>query len=147
MRRTVVDAVLDLKEPYRSTLLLRYYEDLTAQQVAESQGLPLDTVKTRIKRGLDRLRMRLDRLHRGDRDKWCLALAPVAGLRLQASGETMAGVFLSTVGWLGFAYDAGTYGDAAVRKPLFVLLTILSLTGLVLYVVAIISRLTAVSRN
>lgn len=41
------------------------------------------------------------------------------------------------------AYDVGTYGNIAVRMPLFVLLTILSLIGLALHAVAIAARLAA----
>jgi tRNA A-37 threonylcarbamoyl transferase component Bud32 len=54
-----------------------------------------------------------------------------------------AGIALSVVGLLGLAYDRETFGDLIVRVPLFVLLAILFLVGLISYVIAIISRLTA----
>ena len=62
-------------------------------------------------------------------------------------GLLCAGVALSVVGLLGIAYDPGTFGDAAVRMPLFTLLTILFLIGLALHIVAMISRLAGGSRN
>jgi RNA polymerase sigma factor (sigma-70 family) len=79
MRHRVVEAVLGLSEPYKSSILLRYYEDLAPREIAESEGIPVETVRTRIKRGLARLREKLDRDF-GGRGAWCLALAPIAGL-------------------------------------------------------------------
>ncbi|MBI1850741.1 MAG: sigma-70 family RNA polymerase sigma factor [Planctomycetes bacterium] len=76
-RRKVVDAVLALDEPYRATILFRFFEDLPPKEIARRQGVPVDTVKTRLKRGLDQLRARLDREHGGDRRAWCLALLPL----------------------------------------------------------------------
>ncbi|MFH1999647.1 MAG: sigma-70 family RNA polymerase sigma factor, partial [Planctomycetota bacterium] len=81
-RRRMVEAVLDLKEPYRSTVLLRYYENLPISEVALRFDLPEGTVKTRLKRGLEKLKEKLDAGYQGDRKRWCLALAPLAGLSL-----------------------------------------------------------------
>jgi RNA polymerase sigma-70 factor (ECF subfamily) len=73
-------AVLDvLKEPYRSTLLLRYYEDLPPREVAARLGVPVETVRTRLKRAHEMLRRRLDDDHRGDRRAWIACLAPLTG--------------------------------------------------------------------
>ena len=82
VRRQMIDAVLALEEPYRSTILLRYYEDLLPRSIADRLAIPVGTVKTRLKRGLAILRKRLDAENDGDRGKWCTALAPVAGLKL-----------------------------------------------------------------
>ena len=59
MRRRVVEAVLALDEPYRATLLLRYYEDLSPAAIAQRLGVPGGTVRTRLKRALALLRDRL----------------------------------------------------------------------------------------
>ncbi len=53
--------VLALVEPYRTTLLLRFYEGLSAAEIARQQRIPEGTVRWRIKRGLDELRPRLKR--------------------------------------------------------------------------------------
>ncbi len=74
--KEVVDALLGLDEPYRETLLLRFYEDCSPKQIAGRLGLPGGTVRARLKRGLDQLRARLDADH--DRRTWMLALAPLA---------------------------------------------------------------------
>jgi RNA polymerase sigma-70 factor (ECF subfamily) len=57
--RAVVDAVLALPEPYRTTILLRFFEELPPRRIAERQGEPVETVRTRSKRGLAMLREKL----------------------------------------------------------------------------------------
>ncbi len=90
-RQRLIEAVLGLVDPYRSVLLLRFYEDLSARQIAREQGIPLETVRTRIKKGLEKLKVRLDDLHGGNRGAWCMALAPLAGLKLGATATASAG--------------------------------------------------------
>lgn len=80
MHRLVVDRVLALPEPYREAVLLRYFENLGADEVARRQDVPLATARTRLQRGLDRLRRDLDRYHGGDRGQWLTALLPLAGI-------------------------------------------------------------------
>ena len=36
VQRFIVDAVLELDEPYRTTILLRFFEELTPQQIARN---------------------------------------------------------------------------------------------------------------
>ena len=56
--RELVGALLELDEPYRSTLLLRFFEELAAREVAARTGVPESTVATRTAEGLRRLRRR-----------------------------------------------------------------------------------------
>ncbi len=85
LRGEIVRAVLALDEPYRSALVLRYLEELSPQAAAERLGVPLETLRTRVKRGVEELKRRLERDHGGDHGAWCLSL--VLGLRLEpASG-------------------------------------------------------------
>ena len=67
-----------LEEPFRSVLMLRYYEDLEPAEIATRLALPGGTVRWRLMRGLALLRERLDRSHGGDRRAWVLALVPLA---------------------------------------------------------------------
>ena len=76
--KRVVTAVMDLEEPYRSTVLLRYFEDLPPAAVAARQRVPLETVRTRLRRALARLRERLDAGQDGGRRAWMAALVPLA---------------------------------------------------------------------
>lgn len=59
--RSVTEAVLALDEPYRSTVLLRYFEDLTPSAIAERQAVSVATVKSRLQRALEILRVRMER--------------------------------------------------------------------------------------
>ncbi len=79
-RRLLVQAVSGLEEPYRSAILLRYFEDLPPREIARRLGVPVATARTRVWRGLERLRARLDGEHGGDRAAWCAALAPLVSL-------------------------------------------------------------------
>jgi len=69
LQRELVGHVLALAEPYRTTVLLRYFEGLEARAIAAKQGIPLATVRTRLQRALAQLRERLDR-ERGGRAGW-----------------------------------------------------------------------------
>jgi RNA polymerase sigma-70 factor (ECF subfamily) len=84
MRRRVLERVLALEEPYRSTVLLRYFEGLPPREIARRMGVPVATVRTRIGRALERLRERLDREY-GDRRSWIVALAPLGRWRGRGS--------------------------------------------------------------
>lgn len=74
-QRLLLAAVEDLGEPSRSAILLRYSEGLTPRAIARRLGIPVATVQTRLKRGLARLRERLDSCH-GSRAAWLAVLAP-----------------------------------------------------------------------
>ena len=50
-----------LSEPFRTTVILRDIEDLSYEQIAEVMGTSLGTVKSRLVRGRDALRKRLER--------------------------------------------------------------------------------------
>jgi RNA polymerase sigma-70 factor (ECF subfamily) len=52
----VLAEVGKLDEKYRTPLLLRYQADYKYEEVAEATGLPLNTVRTRLKRGLEKLK-------------------------------------------------------------------------------------------
>ncbi|MCP3917733.1 MAG: sigma-70 family RNA polymerase sigma factor [bacterium] len=73
---TLVRAVLALDEPQRSTVLLRYFEGMTSEQIASRLGVPAATVRSRLRRALDELRGRLDATA-GDRGAWLAALTPL----------------------------------------------------------------------
>jgi RNA polymerase sigma-70 factor (ECF subfamily) len=49
-------AVARLDDPYRETVALRFFGDLSLEEIATETGRPLSTVKTHLRRGLLRLR-------------------------------------------------------------------------------------------
>jgi RNA polymerase sigma-70 factor (ECF subfamily) len=59
--RHVARAMSLLPEEQRSAILLKEYHGLTFQEIAELQGCPLSTVKTRLYQGLTVLRRELER--------------------------------------------------------------------------------------
>ena len=77
IQRQLVAAVLELEEPYRSTLLLRYYEGLQPKRIAELRGLAPATVRTHLARGHSKLREALDQTHDGERKRWQALLVPL----------------------------------------------------------------------
>jgi len=92
-QRLVAGLVLGLEEPFRTTLLLRYYEDLSAADVARRLGVPAGTVRWRIKHALDELRPALDRAHGGSRERWHALLLPLPGRPpAGARGATQASI-------------------------------------------------------
>ncbi|MGE0396209.1 MAG: sigma-70 family RNA polymerase sigma factor [Kofleriaceae bacterium] len=76
MQQLVASEVLALDEPYRSTVLLHYFEELSCAEIARRLGAPEGTVRRRLKVALDHLRARLSSKRRGG----LLALAPLAGI-------------------------------------------------------------------
>ncbi len=98
--RRVVDAVMSLEEPYRSAVLLRFFEGLESDDVARRTGVPIETARTRIKRALVMLRARLDRDHGGDGRAWAFALLPLTGTKhavaTSVAGGAVVGVSMKT---------------------------------------------------
>ncbi|MCX6549739.1 MAG: RNA polymerase sigma factor [Acidobacteria bacterium] len=61
LSRLVARAMQVLPEEQRSAIVLKEYHGLTFQEIAELQGCPLSTVKTRLYQGLTVLRRELER--------------------------------------------------------------------------------------
>src|SRR6185503_3136620 len=97
--KELVAAIDRLPEPYRETILLRYFEDLPPRRIAARLGVPIKTVKTRLNRGLALLREELDRSHgehgaqgrRRGRDRHDRRLSRAAGAQGLRGGARRAG--------------------------------------------------------
>jgi RNA polymerase sigma-70 factor (ECF subfamily) len=74
LQHQVVEAVLALREPYRTTILRHHYEGLDAAEIARREGVPAGTVRARISRAHAALRERLDADFGGGRALWAGAL-------------------------------------------------------------------------
>ncbi len=59
--RAVAAAMAKLPEEQRTAILLKEYHGLTFQEIAEMQGCPLSTVKTRLYQGLSVVRRQLEK--------------------------------------------------------------------------------------
>jgi RNA polymerase sigma factor (sigma-70 family) len=75
LQRELVEAVLELDEPYRTTVLLRFFEDLPQREIARRMQTTSATVNSRLMRALDKLRARPAR--GGGRAAWLQALVPL----------------------------------------------------------------------
>ncbi len=60
-RDEIRDAVAGLPEPYREVVALRFFSELSLAEVADVTGRPINTVKTHLRRGLERLRPIVER--------------------------------------------------------------------------------------
>ncbi len=77
MRRLVADLVLELAEPYRSTVIWRYVEGRSAASIARSLDIPESTVRGRLHEALERLRAGLD-TKTGTRKAWAPMMVALA---------------------------------------------------------------------
>lgn len=92
--KRVVDVLFALPEPYHTVVLLRYFEDIDAREIAHRLDRSLATVRTQLQRGLERMRQQLDGEFGSDRAAWCAALMP-----LFATPKAVIGVpLLTTIG-------------------------------------------------
>lgn len=115
MLRSVVESVLDLDEPYRTCVLLRFYEDLPPRTIAKRLGIKVTTVQSRLQRGLEKLRGRLDKEH-GDRARWAVALVGLTGIgrRSMAAGGVVAAaaalllIVVAVAIWKPWSAEAGS---------------------------------------
>lgn len=124
-RRRVVEAVLALDEPARAVILLRYFENLPPREIARRLGLPVETVRTRARRALERLRAQLDERHGGRRAQWSAALLPWAKMPpalspwdlalMPAKTKTLAATLLLVV--LAFLLLRNWTGSDGAREP------------------------------
>jgi RNA polymerase sigma-70 factor (ECF subfamily) len=60
-QRIVREAIETLPAKYKSVMVLRYLHDLSLQEIGEVLDMPVTTVKTRVHRGREFLRKKLER--------------------------------------------------------------------------------------
>ncbi len=83
---SLLDALERLDEPYRTAVRMRWIDDLPPRAIAERLSVPVETVRTRLKRGLEKLRAELDLVHRDRRDEFLAALVPLIPMHALRAG-------------------------------------------------------------
>lgn len=118
--RAVVDAVLELHEPYRSVLVARYFDGHAPREIARRSGSPVRTVHTQLARALALLRARLERTHGGAHGAWLPILGLLMGVERPGSlvGTTL-GALLMDVKVKAAMGLAALAGLAFVARPLW----------------------------
>lgn len=96
LHQRVASIVLGLHEPLRSTLLLRFFEGMSAAEIARAQGIPAATVRSRLQDALARVRETLDEEHRGDRRAWAVVLVPSIAAVPSGSAALAGGMLVKT---------------------------------------------------
>ncbi len=121
-RHRIATAVFALEEPYRSTILQRYFEGLPPREIATAAGVSSAAVEGRLRRGIAMLRARLDSDF-GDRSQWSAALFPIAGgaaidgAAAQTTLTTLGVGVMSSTAKLGLATAAVLLVGAFVLWP------------------------------
>jgi len=115
-QRNVVNAVLALAEPYRQTILLRFYEGQPPRDVARETNVPVETVRTRTRRALALIR---EQLAEKDGPEWIAALTPLltlppGGPSTGALAQTQQGALMSTNAVVGAVAALVVVGGAAL---------------------------------
>jgi hypothetical protein len=102
LHRLLADLVLELEEPYRSTVVARFVEGLTSAAIAKRLNVPESTVRWRLREALSRLRARLDELN-GERKAWAPAVLAFAqkGAAVAKSAKATVAVLALLVLLLG----------------------------------------------
>lgn len=77
-------AVDRLPSPYREAIVLRYFDDLPPRGIARRLGVPVNTARTHVRRGLERLRAELDPGPGREREAMLAALVPLLGPRAES---------------------------------------------------------------
>lgn len=105
LRAFLAEGVLSLREPYRTTVILYYYQELDSVEIGALQGVPSNTVRVRLARALEMLRERLQSVD-DDRRK-------VGACLLALSGVSTAGISTATTATTGVS----TTGTATTPTP------------------------------
>ncbi len=100
--RVLLDEVAGLDRALREVVTLRYMRSLDSTRIGEQLGIPPGTVRARLKRGLEALRVRLDARHGGNRTRWQAGFTAILGYGVPAAPVAS----LATPAWCAAAVVA-----------------------------------------
>jgi RNA polymerase sigma factor (sigma-70 family) len=101
-------ALVALDEPFRTTVIRRYFDGRSAAELARELGVPAGTVRWRLKTGLARLRAALD----DTSPRWQRAFMPFLGVAVKTKTSTVVVlvvlILIALLGGLWFAHSRNT---------------------------------------
>ncbi len=107
LQRTLSDCLLSLEDPYRTTLMLVAFEEVTTAEIAERDGVSVGIVRHRIRRAREMMRAKLMASDGEDWSRWCAVLLPIARLPLPGEAATAqvlaSSKLVTTSAWVGAA--------------------------------------------
>jgi len=118
-QRDVVAKILALDEPYRSVVVLRYYHELSSEEIAQRLGSKAATVRTQLARAHELLRAKLDKQY-GSRAAWAGLLLPDARASASAAlgvGFVVAAVVGAALPYFAWPKSAGADTAALPTAP------------------------------
>jgi RNA polymerase sigma factor (sigma-70 family) len=80
MGQILADSVMELKEPFRTTMLMHFLQEMSPSQISKRMDVPVGTVRTRILRGLTKLKVIVNQRYGGEWKRCHSALAVFAGV-------------------------------------------------------------------
>tara|TARA_R110002096_G_scaffold33456_2_gene96692 strand:+ start:14041 stop:15606 length:1566 start_codon:yes stop_codon:yes gene_type:complete len=109
---------MEITDPNRTALLLRYYEELSVGQIAAQLGVSTAVVKGQLRRGLDELRASLAARGKDDERQWRVDLAAVAAMPLPSMSSTVAmgALLLTTVSAVALVVASYMTGSGPERS-------------------------------
>ncbi len=136
--RIVDEALRTLSDDERTLLRDRFFDGHSAAEIARERGVPSATIRTRLRRALDKLRTTLDQRHGNERARWAPAMlaVPVAqtpskwivggSMAMATKGMVGAGALagLAAIAWIAVNDDpaaartATTASDESATKPI-----------------------------
>jgi RNA polymerase sigma-70 factor (ECF subfamily) len=114
--RRVVEAVAALPEPYRTTVVLRFYDDLAVAEIAARMTVPEATVRTRLSRAFARLRAHLGE-DEDDRSTWFALFVPLRRARRISETTFTGALAMSLKLWVGAGAVAALLAAALIYSP------------------------------
>lgn len=118
LHHALVGAVLVLDEPYRTALLRHWFDGEKPGAIARAQGVPVETVRTRLKRGLELLRRELVTRRRLPGGIVALVALLGTGARAATAKAIAAGAVATAAGGMGAGAFGGVIAMAAKAKSL-----------------------------
>ena len=118
LHRLIVELVLALPEPYRSTVIARFVEGRSAASIARSLGVPESTVRGRLHEAVARLRTGLD-AKTGGRRSWAPLVIAFArrGVMVTKTSKSIALVVVLALALLAILIVPRLRGSPDALEP------------------------------